>query len=342
MKLLKQVVFNSLPLPGLGRASDHEERVLDLFRNRIELKKAYSSLQTELQNCKDRLKQQEGTLARAQEGMDALEARLSRPETGAPTLVYYQLRELWGFAQQLLCGFIDEQRALQERVERERFDRNAAVETIRRMATVDAALNQASVNAANARTAVQEINQRVQTAQAWWQFFSRRGLRSRLLPAMRLAVQAETELNTVVAEREAAAALAGPEFPGLSVLARRQVNEAVLIYAHLLHAQAADSPAFEAAGKAIRLREVPDKDYGDFNTCRLMMKEAQRLRAMLAQQQELRAALPKLQQRMAEEWRYASDDGCIPDSSALLASAELPGSRILKENIWQINRLLLR
>jgi hypothetical protein len=342
VKLLKQVVFNSLPLPGLGRASDHEERVLDLFRNRIELKKAYSSLQTELQNCKDRLKQQEGTLARAQEVMDALEARLSRPETGAPTLVYYQLRELWGFAQQLLSAFIDEQSTLQARVERGHFDRNAEVETIRRMATVDAALNQAGVIAADARTAVQEINQRLQTAGAWWQFFTRRSLRRRLLPAMRLAVQAETDLNTVVAEREAAAALAGPEFPGLSVLARRQVNEAALIYAHLLHVQAADSPAFEAAGKAIRLREVPDKDYGDFNACRLLMKETQRVRAVLAQQQEVREALPQLQQRMAAEWRYLDDEGCIPDSNALLASAQLPGSRILKDNIWQINRLLLR
>jgi hypothetical protein len=299
-------------------------------------------LQTELQNCKDRIKQQEGTLARAQEGMEALEARLSRPETGAPTLVYYQLRELWGFAQQLLSGFVDEQRAAQERVERGRFDRDSEVETIRRMAAADAALNQASVNAADARATVQDINQRLQNTRAWWQFFSRRGLRRRLLPAMRLAVQAETELNAVVAEREAAAALEGPEFPGLSVPARRQVNEIVLIYAHLLHMQAVDSPAFEAAGKAIRLREVPDKDYGDFNACRLLMKETQRVRALLAQQQEVREALPKLQQRMAAEWRYLDDESCVPDSSVLMASAELPGSRILKDNIWQISRLLLR
>ncbi len=340
MKLLKQAVFNSLPV--LGRTSDHEERVLDLFRNRIELKKAYSALQTELQHCKDRIKQQEGTLARAQESMDALEVRLSRPETGAPTLVYYQLRELWGFAQQLLCSFVDEQRALQEQIERGRFERDAEMEMVRRMAIADAALNQAGINAADARTTVQDINQQLHSTQAWWQYFRRRDLRRRLLPAMRLAVQFDNELNAAVVEREAVAALAGPEFPGLSVLARRQVNEATLIYAHLLHVQAVDSPVFEAASRAIRLREVPDKEYGDFNACRLLMKETQRVRALLTQQQELREALPQLQQRMAAEWRYLDDESCIPDSSALMASAELPGSSILKDNIWQISRLLLR
>jgi hypothetical protein len=342
VKLLKQVVLGALPLTGTSRALEHDERVLDLFRNRIELKKAYSSLQTELQNCKDRLKQHEGTLALAQETMEALEARLARPETGAATLVYYQLRDLWNFSQQLLSGFADGQREQQERIEREQFQRGAQVEAIRRMATVDAALNLASSNAAGARTAVQEINEQLQATRAWWQYFRRRGLRRRLLPAMRLAVQSDAELNKVVAEREAAAAIADPEFPGLSVAARRQVNGALIAYAHLLHGRVADSPVFEAASRVVRLREVPDNEYGDFNACRQMMKEIQRVRGLLGQQDTLPEELGALLRSATRGWVYNSDDSCVPDASALVAGAEPPGTRVIKDNLWQINRLLLR
>ena len=300
MKLLKQVVMNSLPLAGNTRATEHEERVLDLFRNRVELKKAYSTLQSELQNCKDRLKQQEGTLARAQEAMEALETRLARPETGAPTLVYYQLRELWNFVQLQLGTFIDGQREQQEAMEREQFQRGIDMERVRRMAVVDAALNLASSRTAEARELVQEINRQLQAAGAWWQYFKRRGLRQRLLPAMRDAVQTDNELNQAVAEREAAAAIEAPAFPGLSVSARRFVNCAAIGFAHVLHARVADSPACEAAAKAARLREVPDKDYGDFNACRQMMKEIQRVRALLEPQDSQLQELRALQLRLAD------------------------------------------
>ena len=53
-----------------------DDRVLHLFRNRAELKKAYSALQDEVQRLKDRIKQQEGATARVQEMLQGLEARL--------------------------------------------------------------------------------------------------------------------------------------------------------------------------------------------------------------------------------------------------------------------------
>ena len=55
-----------------------DDRVLHLFRNRAELKKAYSGLQDELQRLKDRIKQQEGATARVQEMLQGLEGAPER------------------------------------------------------------------------------------------------------------------------------------------------------------------------------------------------------------------------------------------------------------------------
>jgi predicted nuclease with TOPRIM domain len=118
--LLKQLGF--LRLGGDPRQDevDHD-RVLQLFRNRAELKKAYGSVQDEVQRLKDRIKQQEGATARVQEMLQGLESRLSQPDSGYPALVFYQLRELWSLGRTLLVQFVAELAEQQEERERRAF-----------------------------------------------------------------------------------------------------------------------------------------------------------------------------------------------------------------------------
>ena len=60
MKALRQLGFLKLSLrPDVQPEEDH--RVLALFRNRAELKKAYGDLQEETFRLKDLVKQQEGS-----------------------------------------------------------------------------------------------------------------------------------------------------------------------------------------------------------------------------------------------------------------------------------------
>ncbi|HTL19577.1 MAG TPA: hypothetical protein VL220_02555, partial [Steroidobacteraceae bacterium] len=95
MKALRQLGFLKLSLrpPDVPLEEDH--RVLALFRNRAELKKAYGDLQEETFRLKDLIKQQEGATQRVQEMLNALEGRLGVAETAYPALVFYQLRHLW-------------------------------------------------------------------------------------------------------------------------------------------------------------------------------------------------------------------------------------------------------
>src|SRR5579864_3665117 len=117
MKALRQLGFlklNFRPEPPPA----HEGRVLALFRNRAELKKAYGELQDEVYRLKDRIKQQEGATQRVQEMLTALEARLSATDTGYPALVFYQLRRLWQEARELLEQFVADLTRQQDERER--------------------------------------------------------------------------------------------------------------------------------------------------------------------------------------------------------------------------------
>ena len=65
MKALRQLGFLKLSLRP-ERPPDEDHRVLELFRNRAELKKAYGGLQDETFRLKDLIKQQEGATQRVQ------------------------------------------------------------------------------------------------------------------------------------------------------------------------------------------------------------------------------------------------------------------------------------
>ena len=91
MKALRQLGFLKLSLRPDG-SPDEDHRVLALFRNRAELKKAYGGLQDETFRLKDLVKQQEAATQRVQEMLNTLEGRLGAAESAYPALVFYQLR----------------------------------------------------------------------------------------------------------------------------------------------------------------------------------------------------------------------------------------------------------
>src|SRR5450755_943144 len=118
MKALRQLGFLKLSLRPDASTPDEDHRVLELFRNRAELKKAYGGLQDETFRLKDLIKQQEGATQRVQEMLNTLEGRLGATETAYSALVFYQLRRLWQSGRELITQFVADLARQQEERER--------------------------------------------------------------------------------------------------------------------------------------------------------------------------------------------------------------------------------
>ncbi|MEZ5458782.1 MAG: hypothetical protein R3E65_05535 [Steroidobacteraceae bacterium] len=175
LELAKQALLPS-------QDDEEEQRVLQLFRNRAELKKAYTELQDEIHRLKDRLKQQEGATARMRELLEQLEQRLGSVETGFPALVFYQLRALWAQGSELLRAFgadlerqhIErERRAFVAEVNRRQFSRREAAE---------AQLRETESAAADVVASTAELGRRLESLNRPWHHFRRRNLRRNSMP----------------------------------------------------------------------------------------------------------------------------------------------------------------
>ncbi len=354
MKALRQLGFLKLSLRQEG-APDEDHRVLALFRNRAELKKAYGGLQEETFRLKDLIKQQEGATQRVQEVLNTLEGRLGTAGTAYPALVFYQLRRLWQAGRELITHFVaDLVRQQEERERRAHLAQHNRRQFARRR-EADEQLRAAQALHAEATEHVAALaSQRIALAR-FWHYFKRRALERRIAAAQAVLSGASAVLAQARVSLEDIAQQAPPAFPGLSLSARRAINLAAIAYAEVLCLRLDElkTPLVQLAREATGRREGGD-DYGPPKDCVLLMGQIGRAHGLIARReglaQEIRARTVRL--KHVARYRHAGDSAPLADSLALTegdvlqaaalgpAAARLPN--VLADDIWDLFRILLR
>ena len=354
MKALRQLGFLKLPFRQDTPSQEEEDvRVLALFRNRAELKKAHGELQEEIYRLKDRIKQQEGATMRVQEMLNALEARLGISESAYPALVFYQLRRLWQTGREIIEQFVADLVRQQEDRERrqhlaehnrKQFSKREAAEKVLRGAETSAAEAVSHVSALEAERAL---------LTRFWHYFKRRTLDQRISQAQSLTAAANAALTEARENFDAIDKEPLPEFPGLTVEARRAINIHAIAYAEVLCLRLAKTQLVKLAREATARREVTD-DYGTREECEALMEEIDRARGILQSKGNITLELKARSERIKQIARYRSpadtspmsdsvafSEGDILDTEATgVVTARMPN--VLGEDTWDLFRILLR
>ena len=341
VKRIRQLGFVRMAF-GEGRdAVPDEGRILHLFRNRIELKKSFSSAQEEIQRLKDRVKQQEGATARVQELMHGLEARLALPATAYQALVFYQLREIWTLGQSLVQEFVTELETQQVERERRGFFAEFNRRQFDRRQAVDANCLAAEEAAIAVRARVNELEKYLAGIQRFWHYFHRRRVRQELHAANIQSLLAEQTLGEARAERAVLDA-EQPNFTGLSVESRRAINLAAVAYGQALRERLSRTGLYEATYQASGRREPVPGEYGERDRCVKMMEEIQVARNVLKEKRELLADVRTRVDGFRKIARYRHEGDVVPDAASLAPDDSETSSLVLSEDCWEIYRVLLR
>ena len=352
MNFIRQFGFMRLGNSANARLEE-DGRVLHLFRNRAELKKAYGDLQDEIHRLKDRVKQQEGATARVQEMLEVLEARLAAPPTGLTALVFYQLRDLWSSGRELIGQMVADLAQQQDERERRQFLAEFNRQQFERRQQVEQRLNEAQLVAADVRGKLAELQLARGRARSWWQYFKRREL-DRRIHVMNSEMGGATEsLDAANAAFSAVAAEVAPEFPGISIDARRAINIAGIAYAEVLCLRLAKTPLVTMARDATHRRE-PQDEYGDQATCLALMADIVRAKVNIQNRNSVAAEVRQRSERLKAAARYRSPADAVPTEDALSAvrDGDLEGAvtgsvpqippPVLRDDLWDLYRVLLR
>ncbi|HTW37963.1 MAG TPA: hypothetical protein VMD49_05280 [Steroidobacteraceae bacterium] len=351
LSMLTTLVRDRMRPPAV---SADDERVLLLFKNRAELKKAYGELQEEVYRLKDRIKQQEGATARVQEMLGSLEGRLGLIETAYPALVFYQLRALWQSGRVILEQFVAELANQQEDRERRAFLAECNRRQFARRQTIEGRLRAAETEHAEAHAQVARLTEARAKLTRFWQYFKRRDCDKRLHAAQGAAAAAEMSLMEARTAAEQLTEEPAPQFPGLSVEARRAINLAAIAYAEVLCLRLIETPLVALAKEASSRREVAD-DYGGRAECEALIAAIGTARAVLAGKANVAQDVKNRSERLKALARYrnTAETTPLPESIAfgegdVLADQPLGGAsaarmpNVLAEDTWDLFRVLIR
>lgn len=345
MNALRQLGFLKINLRPERREADPEHRVIELFRNRAELKKAYGGLQEEGYRLKDLLKQQEAATARVQDMLNELETRLGSNETAYSTVAFYQLRRLWQNGRELIAQFVVDLSKQQDERERKLHLALHNRQQFTRRQAAEAQVASTRALSEEAAALVTQLESELGRLTRFWHYFKRRALEKRIHEAQAAAAAASGSVVVAQAELDALNAEVLPEFPGLSLEARRAINLAAIAYAEALcrRLEVIQQPLLQMAREATARRAAAD-DYGSPKECVMLMAQISRAQRLLASREALTEEIRLGTERLKPVVSYRGAADTCPTSESLGAAPNDSGHvpNVLAEDCWDLFRVLLR
>ena len=341
LKLLRSRLVLAHPEPR------EDTRVLHLFRNRAELKKAFGDAQSEIHRLKDRIKLQEGATSRVKEQLEHLESRLGVPRSGMQALVHYQLRDLWASAHELIGKFVSELASQREEQERRQFAADLNRQVFEREQAARRALADAERNSADVREKLGVLQAHLAASRAWWQYFRRRDLQRRrnaMLSELRVSEELLCEARDAfeALEREIK-----PQFPGLSLESRRAINVAAIAHAHILAFRLTHTGLVSRATEAMARSEPLEDSEVEGAAGLAVMAEIARAKALILNNASAVGEVRKLSDQLRGAVRYQATRNATPtDESvqqALRAASPRPEAMswdVLRQDLWSLSGLL--
>ncbi|MGI9331386.1 MAG: hypothetical protein ACR2QB_11815 [Gammaproteobacteria bacterium] len=336
-------------IPRQGASPAEEDRLLDLFWNRAELKKGFADLRAERDNLRERVRDQEGQILRARQRVEELEGVLADPVQSANASIFFQLRTLWGYGRRRLMR-LSRDLATHEQ-ERSHQAGRQAFESSREedLASLDRDL-------AAARSQVQEAQQLwislARRRRSLWAWFGDRPSSDELSLARDSLCHARSERDRIDQLRTSRLHEAAPAGGDLTLASRRRINLAVIALAQELLLN------FDQDNLAIQAREAVSRQMGDMNfgspsVCRTMSRAIATRLQEFESGTDLAARIRSRTRYLASFARYRLDTDAVPVASCFttmprqlddvggVVGDQVVVVNVLSEEYWDLYAVLL-
>jgi DNA repair exonuclease SbcCD ATPase subunit len=346
-------MINLRQLFAPARQPVDDERLMQLYWNRAELKKELSRLQDERHQLLEKIRHHEASFARHSEQLLALEEFLGNPETGPYALVYFQLRSLWRATSAKVARFA--QQLQQQQADREQrrqlleFDRGRR----QQLADFDRRIAEARSRAdmLEAQLKLQEV--KLEEMRGFWNYARRRRLSEEIAAEREQWDAAVMQVTDLSDDRAAMEEKPAPEFEGISIDGRRIVNTAVIAYAQQLVATLATG-GLAMLAKETTAKRVFDMKYGSGEDCARLMGLLREALALVKNEKDDLSGLKERTDALRAVASYRSDADTVPltDSIGTMPASAAPvsgletgnraGVNVLVDDYWNLYQALLQ
>ena len=326
------------------------EKLLNLYWNRAELKKEFAELRDENFRLHERVAEQEGVAARAQQKLEQLENQLLDPGTVYSAVTHFQLRALNAKCAARVASFAESLKQQREqRIHSQLVDEwNQARKE--QAAAIQTKLGEQRIQAQMLEDRLQAERHRLATMGGFMKLFRGRSVTASLDALANSIHAAQENEHALQLELDDLQARQPPDTQGLDLATKRSINYMILAYAQklylLLRRHAVADLAYEAGKKSAGAMH-----FGDRDACEETLG---RVAAGLASLNSIKDVADEVQnraQKIAAEAKFRGVEDAVPVSSSVSTVHELAGSGdagknsnvdLLGEDYWGLSRIVSR
>ncbi len=337
-------IFKAAPEPP-----QENDKLVDLFRNRAELKKEFAALRDEKYRLQDRIKEHRGAIERVQQKLNHLESLLLDPEWVHNVVVFYQLRRLAAHCENRVARFAEQLKRQRE----ERIRKKALAGWTKQR---DEQSRQVEKQIGEHRMALQLLEDKLLAERHKLQSMGglSKMLRGKDAESKVAAIEADIAAAHdreagLLRELERIEALEPPPHDGLDIAAKRSINFMVLSYVQQLYLMYEED---DLAGLA---KEASDKSVGAVNyggkpDCDDILEKLARRREEVEQAGDFTETLQQRAKLIAKHAVFRNDDDVVPNSGTVATVYDIrPNGQVaqrdanlLGENYFGVARALSR
>lgn len=330
------------PVPG-------DDKLLDLYWNRAELKKAYAEAKDEQYELRKCITEHKGSIARLQQQREHLERLLLDPEWVHSVSVHYQLRALNKRCSKRLANFAEQLKQQREKRQHQRLIDTWNDKREGRRNDVTAGLQKLDEQRRSYEKRADAEQARFESMNLFARLFKRRTLQRDLGALQDAMGRIDGKRQALLEKLEELKQGEPPGQSGLDIAAKRSINFMILAFAHQLYIQFGDD------NLASLVKESGDKSvgaiqYGDKSDCDRILGQVKARWTAFDKVSEFADILQQRARLLAERALFMQDDDAVPVAGSIATlivfneggAVSERNANLLGENYWGLSDVLSR
>ena len=307
------------------------DKLVDLFRNRAELKKEFAALRNEKYQLQDRIKERQGAVERVQQKLNHLESLLLDPEWVHNVVVFYQMRRLAAHCEAKLARFAEQLKQQREQRVHSQVLVGWNEQRKKESQAVQARIGEQRMQVQLLEDQLQAERHKLATMGGLSKVFRGRS-QNESIEAVEAAIGAAAEQEQVLLrELEEIQNREPPSHQGLDVGAKRSINCMILSFAQQLYLDYSED---NLAGLA---KEASDKSVGAVNygtrfECDEILAKLIKRRAEVDQMDDAPDRLKQRAKMIADHALFRDDDDAVPNPGTVATVFDLDANGVIHKS----------
>lgn len=330
-------------------ADEGPDKLVGLFRNRVELKKEFAALRNEKYQLQDRVKEHRGSIERVEQRLEHLEALLLDPEWVHNVVVFYQLRRLAAHCAARAERFSEELKTQREQRVQHKTRAHWDKTREREVASVHARIGKVRVHLQSLEEQLLDEQDRLKSMGSVSRMLRGKEKSATLAEAEILLAGVRSEEQALLQELDEIANREEPPHRGLDIAAKRAINFMILAFAQQLYLQYRSNDLAKLAKDASE-KSVGAVNYGTKAECDALLDCLAKTTAKAKLLDTDTELLRKRAGLLADRAIFANVEDAVPVAVSVATvfdikrngDVEQTDANLLGENYFGITRILSR